>query len=148
MKQQISYGALAPKKLFKNFLLMWFGIITFAIAIAMIFSPNAAKADTYLPLANLVKVSAPAEISEFSRQTSPTLVEEKCQSYLSPMKETDPHLEQYKMSSSSKITSRNRRNAGIGDHSVIEAITAYRQCARNVALEQLAKNQIIRSPAL
>ena len=141
-KTSLNAGALAPKTMFKNFLIMWLGIITLTALIAVIFMPRTAKADILMPIIGLTKVSNPAEITSFTNQSSPAIVEERCQSLLSP------RLGLTKHNASSKTSiSRNWRNASTGEgqktaqkFDAVEAIKAYRQCARTVALEELAKN--------
>ncbi|HNQ91393.1 MAG TPA: hypothetical protein PKI93_00505 [Alphaproteobacteria bacterium] len=114
---------------------MWFAIFFIAFAFALFSGIAKAKAEILLPINGLIKVSAPAEISGFTNPSSPDLVEKNCQSLLSPTPQTGN-------SALTKGTNKvwNRRNAGPGEQQIIDAIKAYRRCARKVALDELAKN--------
>ncbi|MCB1551860.1 MAG: hypothetical protein KDJ26_07675, partial [Alphaproteobacteria bacterium] len=131
MKNGTTYGVLAPKSLFKQFIMMWLGILALMTLIAMLVTP--AKADVLLPITPMVKISSSAVISPFTKQASPALVEKNCQSLLAPTNETV-------QINTTNNASRNRRNAGSGERTVINAIKAYRKCAKSVALEELARN--------
>lgn len=135
MQNSSYYGTAVPKNAFKTFIMMWFAIFMLAFAIALFTGMAKAKADILLPLNGLIKVSAPAEIAGFANPSSPALVEKNCQSLLSPTSQIG------NLSSATGFDKpRNRRNAGSGEIQIINAIKAYRQCARKVALEELAKN--------
>lgn len=118
--------------------MMWLGIVALAVILGFLFMPEPAKADILLPVPALVKVSISGEIRPFLKQTSPALVEERCQSLLPPAGEAG--RTRLDVSSAADVTSRSRRNAGTGEASVVDAIKAYRDCARLVALEELAGN--------
>lgn len=121
--------------------MMWLGILVLATIIAALVMPRMAKADIVMPLNALVKVSEPAQITEFTKKSSPALIEERCHALLSPT------VGMTKNQPSSNQSSRLWRNASIGEGQrtaqkidVVQAVKAYRQCARTVALEELARN--------
>lgn len=126
-------GRTSSRQTFTTFALMWLFIVTLTIIAATIISISVAKADVLMPLNPLVKVSTPAHITDFSSQTSPSRIEAECQSLLSPTNHTAEHSEK-----NLGTVSWDRRNAGTGD--AIQAIKSYRDCARAVALDELARN--------
>ncbi|MDY0029683.1 MAG: hypothetical protein RBR86_07045 [Pseudobdellovibrionaceae bacterium] len=115
---------------------MWLGILVIATLIAALVMPRMAKADILMPINGMEKVSEPAQITEFTKNSSPALIEERCHALLSPIASATKN--QPSLIQSSRIW----RNASIGEGQkidVVQAVKAYRQCARTVALEELAK---------
>ncbi len=126
-------GRTSSRQTFVTFAIMWFVIVTLTIIAATLISISTAKADVLMPLNPLVKVSTPAHITDFSSQTSPSRIEAECQSLLSPTNHETGQSE-----NNLGTVSWDRRNAGKGE--AIQAIKSYRDCARAVALDELARN--------
>lgn len=132
----LNTGRPSSRQNFVTFAIMWMVIVGLTVVAALFISLTAAKsakADVLMPLMPMVKVTTPAHITEFTEPASPSRIEAECQPLLSPTNHTAGQRQEQNQS-----VSWGRRNAGTGD--AIQAIKSYRDCARAVALDELARN--------
>lgn len=113
---------------FKDLVTLWLTIMFLTVAAALLMAAGSAKADVIVPLPEPQMAGAPATLQVFSSSPTPAIIQERCHTHLHP----------HHGVVQSDFSSRSQRNAETQGLQMITAIKAYRQCASQVALEQLA----------
>lgn len=113
---------------FHNLVRLWLTIMFLTVAAALLMSAGSAKADILLPLPEPQMAQEAATLQVFTPSPTPAIIQERCHTHLHP----------HHGVVQSDFSSRSQRNAETQSLQMIMAIKAYRQCASQVALEQLA----------
>lgn len=129
MQYQVQRASEVSRHAFQKLVTLWLTIVFVTFAIALLMSAGTAKAEIFLPLPEAQLASEPAILKVFSPSPTPAIIQQRCQSHLHPHTNGIANM---------NVSSRNQRNAETQGLQTIMAVRAYRQCASQIALEQLA----------
>lgn len=129
MQYKVQRASEISRHAFQNLVALWLTIICLTIAAALLISASTAKAEIILPLLKPQMAYEHAIPKVFSPSPAPAFIQKRCQSHLHPQQHGIAH---------SNVSGRSQRNAENQDLQTIMAIKAYRQCASQIALDQLA----------
>lgn len=129
MQYQVHRASEVSRHVFQKLITLWLMIIFMTFAVAFLITMNSAKADVIVPLPEAELDGQRAILKVFTPSPTPAIIQQRCQSHLHPQKAGIAHM---------NLSSWNQRNAENQDLQTVVAVRAYRQCASQIALEQLA----------